>query len=276
MNTKKILLSIFLFGIISNFLFAQEQNSDRFNVIEQKLNDLAQTSPGLLEKVDLSVNDVSIQEFIRGLAISNNLNISVDPSLNTKVVSNFSGVPVIDVLLFLCRKYDLDLNFLGSIITITQYKVPIIPIVSVQKKIDINYDANSDKISFELNNDTLSSVTKEITKISGKNIIYVPELGNKLLSGFVQDLSFDVAMQKLGYANNLSIVQTDDKVYQIDKKETVEQAKALKEKEKNQKGKSIDSLNVAGLNFKFLPGDSSVFRIRAIAVPISEVISYLS
>jgi type IV pilus assembly protein PilQ len=275
-NTKKNLFSLLLFAFSISFSFAQEQHDDRFVVIEQKLNDLAQTSPGLFEKVDLSVNDVSIQEFIRGLAITNNLNISVDPSLNTKIVSNFSGVPVIDVLLFLCRKYNLDLNFLGSIINVTQYAPIVPPVVKPQRKIDINYNSAEDKISFEFISDTLSAVTKEITKATGKNIIYVPELSNKLLNGFVQDLPFDIAIQKLAFANNISITQTEDKVYQVDKKETQEQTKALKEKEKNQKGKSSDTLNVAGLNFRFFPGDSAAFKIRAIAVPISEVVSFVS
>src|SRR5436190_23660458 len=106
---KKIFIAIVLV-LISTALFAQ----DRFEIIEKKLYDLSQNTPGLNEKVDLSVNDVSIQEFIRGLANANNINISVDPSLNTTIVSNYSGVTVKDVLFFLCKKYDLDLSIIGS------------------------------------------------------------------------------------------------------------------------------------------------------------------
>ena len=85
---NKNLFFLFLLLVSSSPLFGQ----GRLEIIETKLTELAQTNPGLNEKVELSVNDVSIQEFIRGLANANNLNINVDPSLNTKIVSNFSGV----------------------------------------------------------------------------------------------------------------------------------------------------------------------------------------
>ena len=106
-----------------NCLFAQE----RLAIIENKLNELSVYNPGLSQKVELSVDDVSIQEFIRGLAIANNLNITVDGSLNIKIVSNFSGVTVQEVLLFLCKKYDLDMSFMGSIMTITAYTPLVVP-----------------------------------------------------------------------------------------------------------------------------------------------------
>lgn len=271
MAKRIVILTFFIF--FSCFLFGQ----DRFTAIETKLKELEAFAPGLTEKVELSVNDVSIQEFIRGIANGNNLNISVDPSLNTKVVSNFSGVTVEEVLLFLCKKYDLDLNFIGSIITVTQFaKAPIPPVVYVPKEIKINYDPITDLISFEFNGDTLSQVAKAITKITGKNMVFASDLGNKLLNGFVQNLTFDVALQKLAFANNLTIVPGEDKVYQIEKKELETTVSSQgKSKQRTSKLKSGDAASDQGLTLKFLP-DSSKFNINAVAVPISDIITQVS
>src|ERR1017187_8674406 len=88
--------------------FCQEKSIARFDSIQKKLNALSSISPGLLENVELSVNGVSIQEFVRGIAVQNNINVTVDPALNISVVNNFANVPVQDVLLFLCKNYGLD------------------------------------------------------------------------------------------------------------------------------------------------------------------------
>src|SRR4051812_23799094 len=94
--------------------FTNMSAQDRFAVLEEKLNVLAKTNPGYNEKIDISVNGISIQEFIRGIAAANDLNMVVDASLNISVVNNFSNVPVIEVLSFIARKYDLDISFVGS------------------------------------------------------------------------------------------------------------------------------------------------------------------
>ena len=114
----KVIALLFLFTTTS---IAQE---DRFVTIENKLKEIAATSPGLSEKVELSVNGVSIQEFIRGLATTNNLNVSIDAGLTAKVYNNFSNVTVSDILLFLIKKYDLDVTFVGNIISFTQFQRP--------------------------------------------------------------------------------------------------------------------------------------------------------
>ena len=96
-------LQLFLAIILSSFVFLVKAQ-DRFTSIKIKLEALAKESPGLNEKVELSANSIAIQEFIRGLAVANDLNISVDNDLTTKIINNFSNVTVADVLLFLCKK----------------------------------------------------------------------------------------------------------------------------------------------------------------------------
>ncbi len=274
-NNRKKIVSLFLRVVIlwlflvvmQSSLFAQ-QAEDRFSAIEQKLTALANgDSPGLNEKVELSVNGVSIQEFIRGLAVQNNLNITVDPSLNISVVNNFTNLPVEDVLLFLCKNYNLDINFIGSIMSVIKYVPPVVEkIVSGPKKLKISYDENSDELSMDLSNDSLQAVAREITRLSKKNVIYSADIANKLVNGFIQETSFASALYNLALTNDLKATLTEDNFYLIEKKDVVGLDKTGKGA-KNGKGRSAPS---SGLKLKV--DENGLLNIEAIAVPIAEVV----
>ena len=96
---------------------------DRIKQIENQLNALTTDMPGLEEQVQMSVSGVSIQEFMRGIADANKLNISVDPSIKQDVVNNFANATVSDVLIFICKEYDLSINFIGSIMSIVKNNI---------------------------------------------------------------------------------------------------------------------------------------------------------
>ena len=96
-------------------LFTQsiaQTNPDRFVVIEATLDSLSSHMKGLNGEVELSVSEIRLDEFLRALAMSHNVNISVGEDLGLKVVSNFSKVSVKEVLLFLVKKYNLHIHFM--------------------------------------------------------------------------------------------------------------------------------------------------------------------
>lgn len=199
--------------------FSRVLGQDRFDILEEKLNQLSKTYPGINEKVELSVNGVSLQEFVRAIGASNNLNISIDPALDFKVNNNFKDVTAKDVFIFLCKRYDLDISFVGPIMTFVKYLQPVEPPRVVQsKKLNISYEPGADLLSFDLVNDTIGSVLKEITKQSGKNIVFTPELSNKLLSGFVQNSVFKTSLEKLAFSNDIRVSQSEDGFFVFEKK----------------------------------------------------------
>jgi type IV pilus assembly protein PilQ len=195
---------------------------DRFDIIEEKLNQLAKDYPGVNERVDLSMNGASIQEYVKAIAISNNLNVNVDPALDIKLSNSFSKVTAKEVFIFLCKRYDLDILFVGPIMTFVKFtppmaeKKPLAP-----KKINIRYEKLADLLSYDLIADTLGNVTREITRQSGKNIIFSPDLSNKLLSGFMQNAPFSSALEKLAFANDMKVTKTPDDFYVLEKKQSV-------------------------------------------------------
>lgn len=215
---KKIFIFLILFSVFG--LRAQ----DRFDVLEEKLNQLAKDYPGVNEKVDLSLSGATIQEYIRTIGTVNNINVNVDPSLDIKLSNSFSKVTAKEVFLFLCKRYDLDILFVGPIITFVKYNPPPSPPVEKklsQRKLDISYEKAADLLSYDLSNDTLGNVTRAITRLSGKNIIYSPELANKVVSGFMQSAPMNSALEKLAFANDMKVSKTPDDFYVFERKQTV-------------------------------------------------------
>ncbi|MFD2162282.1 type II secretion system protein GspD [Paradesertivirga mongoliensis] len=192
-------------------LFAQQPAAERLRLVDERLRNLAITVPGLNQKVALSVSGASAQEFLRALAQSNNLNINIDPQLNFKIYNNFTNETALNVLLFLAKEHNLDINLIGSIMSIT--KGPEMRVAIPPKEINVRYNAQNNTISMELNADTLGLVARKITQVSQKNVVVPNNLLNNKVTIFLSNAPFDVAIEKLAFANNLKLTQTADNVY---------------------------------------------------------------
>src|SRR5262245_13560623 len=107
------------------FLFQTAWSQDRIAVLEQRLVDLSLNVPGLNQKVESSVSNGPLQEFLKGLATTHNLNFNIDPGINQRVTVYFSNERLLNVLVYLARQYDLDYIFTGSIISIAPYRNPL-------------------------------------------------------------------------------------------------------------------------------------------------------
>jgi len=197
---------------------AQVEN-DRIAKIEKQLQQIAETSEtGLKSKVDLSVSSVPIQEFIRSIALANQVNINVDPNLNARITSNFSNESVLNILVYLCKQYDLDIEIFGTIISLVKYKSRITNDGYPPVNARISYAAYNDLISFDLKQDTLINVVKRITGLTGKNIVLSPGLSLQVVSGFIQKASLEAALDKLCFANDLRLMKTEDNFFLIEKR----------------------------------------------------------
>lgn len=208
---KRFTLFILCFLLFISFkINAQQQN--RIQNIQNHLDELSGKVPGLNDIVQLSVNGISLQEFITGLARSNNLSISVDPRISIRVTNNFNNVTASNILVFLAKNYSLDISFTGSIINIAPYNDPSLNYHPV-KEIKAKYNAADNSLSIELDNDTLANVAKKITQVSGKNVVVTPSLLGKKVSGFMTNAPFETALEKLAFANDIKMIKTADNFY---------------------------------------------------------------
>jgi type IV pilus assembly protein PilQ len=239
-SSKKYCKTLFvlLVGQILILSVSYGQTTDRFLTIEEKLNDLKRDVPGLNEKVDFAISGASIQEFIKTLAESNNLNVSVDPSLTIRVYNNFTNEKVSNILLFLCKEYDLDIHFVGSIMSFNKYVPPsVVKVQTPVKEVKAVYNNYSQLITLDLKNDTLDQVVKKITQVTKKNIVLSAGLAGKIVSVYIEDAPVENALKKMAYANNLKLIKTDDNFFVLKSPEEGEDLLADKP-DKNNKRKA--------------------------------------
>lgn len=202
---------ILLFLLYSLQGAVAQEMTENYARVEQRLNALAGTVPGLEKKVKLSVAGVSAQEFLRALAQSNDLNINVDPTLSFSIVNNFTGETAKNVLLFLAKTYSLDIDVIGSIMNIK--KIPEPRPMPVVKEIKVQYNVNTDGLSYELQQDSLGRVAQKISSLSGKNLIVPTPLLQRAVTGYMAEAPFETALEKLAYVNGLKYRKTNDNVY---------------------------------------------------------------
>jgi type IV pilus assembly protein PilQ len=221
MKKRKIISSRFWLLILLPVLLgfgSGDDNHPRFALLEKKMSELSATAPGLNNKVELAVNGTPIQEFVRGIAVANNLNVSVDPALDTKLYDNFSDVTVANVFLFLCKRYELNITFIGNILVFTKYNPPPTQVIPYSPRIpEITWDANTEELSFDLKSDSLYLVAREITRKTGKNVVFSPDLSGKTVSGYIQRKKMGEALDKLAFANDLKITETENDFFLIEK-----------------------------------------------------------
>jgi type IV pilus assembly protein PilQ len=215
--SKKTLFKSFLWIVILLLNIHHVEGQDKYSKLQEKLNILSTTDiPMLNEKVNISVTNVSIQEFLRGVANNTGLNINVSPELKIEVVNNFSNVKVIDILMFLCKQYDLNITVIGNIMSVFKEKVEEPQPV---KKPLVNYNSSTTLISIECNNEDLGVLAKAIVDQTGLNVVPAPGLDGLKVKGYIQNMPVDNALDKLAYANNLKVRKTDDQVYLFEKNE---------------------------------------------------------
>jgi type IV pilus assembly protein PilQ len=259
------------------FIRAHAQD-DRFTILERRLKDLSALTPGLNEKADLSVNNISIQDFLKGLASTHNLNFNIDPSLNQRVSNYFTDETVSNILLYLARQFNLDFTFIGTIITIAPYNDPRANLPPPPKDIKIVFNDATSTISFDLIDDSLSEVAKKIVRLSGRNIIVTPGLYGKKVTGYVQDLPVESALEKLAISNAFKLKVTNDNVTVLEPLQQDEEIFARESSTANP-GYSIRKVNrnnpspsSSSIEVTDDPGGKKTVTLNVISSPLKEVV----
>ncbi len=220
MNIKQKICSIGIALLIGIQVLAQDsfqnqaQDNTRMATIENKLQLLHVDIPGLTEKVNVNISNTSLLNFLRAVSQVHKININLGDELNAiTIVNGFNDVTVQDLLMFLVKEYNLDIGFTGNILSVKSYNAPVA--APVEKEVVVQYDVLSSSLSTDINKDPLPKVFRKITEVSGKNLLFTPELNNKNITLFISKVPFDIAMKKLAEANNLDFSKTKDGFYEF-------------------------------------------------------------
>jgi type IV pilus assembly protein PilQ len=266
---RNIIFAVFVF--VSSISFAQ----DRFERIEEDLLKLSLTTPGLQEAVDLSVSSVPVSEFLRGMGMTHAINIAVDNNVTDVFSNSFTDAKAKDVIVYLCKKFNLDIDIQGTIISVFK----VVPEKIVEKGIDwngkIKFSKENELLTLELKVDTLSTVAEKLSMASGKSIITSLNARNRLVNTFIIDRPFELTLEKLASTNDLTLTKTEDGFYLFD---IPTQNAPADSKKGNSNGVGTSKQNIKSLNegMELLIMADKIGSLSAKNVPIIDVLDRVS
>jgi len=210
---KKTLFILFLF-VYAFPAFSQKQYTEF--TLRPLLDSLSKKYPGYNNAVQLNVSGLPLSELVNSLALENNLNITIDPSFNQAISYNFFDAQVKDVLVFLYENFEVEYQFVGSILAIKKTIVKKeLPLPKVEKKVEVNYNPSNEFLSVDLKNDSLYKVVQAITTLSGKNIVLAPDVHDKQVSAYFLNRPFDQVFEMIAKANGLESKKDENGFYYL-------------------------------------------------------------
>jgi type IV pilus assembly protein PilQ len=266
-NTQRH-LGLFITWVLFSFgLNAQLTPSE----MAKKLDSLSYIQIGLNNQVQLNVSNIQLADLLNSLGLENNLNISVDPSLNDLVSYNFYDARVKDVFTFLYSTYKIKIDFIGSIIAFKKLVPPIEkPPVVKAKEPDIKFNQANKFLTVDLSNDTLFRVAQKITMLTDENFVIASSIKNKVVSGYFSNRPFQQVIEMLCSANDLIHTIGEDNIHYLAPNEQGPSGKP-------QNKSTLNSSNPAltqGDEFQFKVNEQGLINLKANNARISDIIQY--
>ncbi|MGB3468589.1 MAG: type II and III secretion system protein [Cyclobacteriaceae bacterium] len=207
----KKLFFIYMICLFNTVVLAQDT---RLQEIREQLEYLAENElPGLNEKVSFDLSGASLQEVLRSLAKSHELNINIGNIPSITVSNSFNGVEAKDLIYFLCREYNLEVAFINTIMSFSK----VLPVVPVKKEKKINLSMNGDLITANLKNDSIYNFSRQFAELTNVNITIGPGLSGTQLNGFIKELPVDKTLEQIAFANGLELTKINNNIYTFNK-----------------------------------------------------------
>ncbi|QCK13768.1 type II secretion system protein GspD [Mangrovivirga cuniculi] len=274
-----------LFFLFFSFITRGQDFDQRFAQIENQIESLSSRSvPQLMDTATFSVSQTPLSSFIRTIGKVHKLNVLVDPKLNEiPVTYNFESVLVKDLILFISKEYKVDIRVRGNILAFNLFKEPPVPAEPYrEKKLSISYNPSDSTVSFDVERDSLKLFVKQLTAVSGINVVADQSVRGQLVTGYIQRLPLDTALNKLSVTNDLYL-EKQGEVYVFYKSENIDRIPEGGQLKANNRRSNVSRRNAVGnqvrnrppsLNVRFK--DDSTFLINAENIEIEQLISELS
>ncbi len=201
--------TILLFIVSLFIVTSQAQTKESFVF---KLDSISKSLPALNKRIDFTVNDIPLHEFIRGVANEAGLNVNLDMGLNEPVSNNFTNVQVKDLLAFVQKNYQVNIEIIGNILNIERVEIHEVQPVSTS----VMYNKENNLLTLEANNAPIFEVLRVITEKTGVNIASTPTVRNTFVNSFIKEMQLESALHKLAVANNLTVTKSDEGFYVLD------------------------------------------------------------
>ena len=257
---KLVLKIIFVIFIVGH---GYSQENQRLLTIDAQLEQLSKDNTGLIQKLDasISLNDVTLPNFLLAVSSVHKINISVAPELSSiNIKNNFSNVTISDMLLFLCKEYNLTIDFTKNILSVKPFLEDTTEEIY---PIRIGYNPSNESLSIDVKKNKLYEVFKEIMDRSAKNLLYAPGMETMELTAYINASDFDVVMDKMALTNNLTLTKTKDNFYVFDRV-----GKASQDEQNIRLSNRISP----NLNFKIIDSTLQLLEVDFKNAPIRDIV----
>ena len=153
----------------------------------------------------LNVRNVDLKEVLRSIAIEHEINLLVDDNIDQNVTVRLAGLPVIDVLVYLCRQNNLLFTRSGSIFQIAQPEVVEQPNITIKDSL----------LWAHLNGESIESVIDAIASQSDVNIVLRRGVTG-ILRGRLQAVPIETGLVTLMENNGFSL-RLRNEIYHVDR-----------------------------------------------------------
>lgn len=181
----------------------------RLDLARDYLNTLTTDLPGLEQPLKADLADLPVAEFLRGIARAYQLNIHIAPDVEGKMTNHFYNTTVKDALLFIADQHQLDFEFQGTIIGLRKYRDPLAGLPPPARPLQIVYDSAQALLTMDLSTDSLHSVVRRISQLTGAHITVMQGVKDKLVSGFQKALPLKAALSGMAISNRLKLASAD-------------------------------------------------------------------
>lgn len=205
-------LQLFLLIILLPFgsLFSQSMDIDRLVRLKQRLDVIVQTDTLYGQRLDISISNMGVNDFLNTIAKAGEVNLNVSPDINNPITCNFKQIRIIDILFFVCKEYDLDVDGTGNIISVFRYKVPF-----QEPDLHFVYDSSTHTVSFDFTNAKLVNVGRAFSEQTGVNLVMPQEIFYNSVSAFGKDMKIGDAIQTIATVNKLGSHQKNETTWSV-------------------------------------------------------------
>lgn len=162
-----------------------------------------------IEMDTFNAHDISIGELLRQIARDHAINIVVDPSIRQTVTLQLHQPTLNELLSVLAHSYQLKIDTLGGVI----YVKPMPPAQPDPPQNDIQFNSEAGTVAFDLEGMNLEELCKELTRLTGKNLLRRDRNLRPVIAGFQAALPLERALDVLFTTNGLFLEVEEDLFY---------------------------------------------------------------
>ena len=207
---RKTILLITIYFLASVNGLAQLSDSLRIAELKGKLEVAVQIDSAYAEKIDISVSNIQVADFLKNISKASNLNINVNITDSKSITCNFKQISIVDLIFFICREHYFQVEWVGNILSIYPYITP-----RIEPQLYISYNVDDQTLSYNFAQARLENVAKKISEESGSNLIIPQNLFNYPVSAFGNAIKIDDAIRAIAAVNSLSAKKENSGIWSI-------------------------------------------------------------